>query len=124
MEASGAKQPSYVNRGDPVAQDWNVGTFGHDGTWNTLDLSGVVPAGCKAVTIWIMYMATAVANTLQFRTLGNTNAVNMASIKVPVAMGTHYAQLTLIPDSDGKVEAKGTAANWITLDIGISGWVP
>lgn len=122
MFASGSKGEQTVNRGDTTNPDWNAGTLTMDGNWNDLDLSSIVPAGAKSVTLIIMYMATSAANTLQIRTKGFAQAGNIQALKVPVIAQAGYVQRTVYPDSDGVIEYKATVANWITLDVTVNAW--
>lgn len=120
--AAGYLLHSFVDRGDPAAVDYITGDFTKDNTWYELDLSGVVPAGAKAVAITIVVFTTAVGSELSFRRAGNLRTINKATIMTQVANIFLANDLVIAVDSDRKIEYRASVATWVVINVSVKGW--
>jgi hypothetical protein len=96
--------PVYIDRGDPAALDFLIGDFPVTDNWTMLDLSGIAPAGAKAVSMQVVIRATSTGRVLQFRRHGNVNAMAKKSILTQVGGVYCHGDLTVGCDSDRKVD--------------------
>lgn len=105
----------YVDRGDPAGVDKIVGDFTLDGNWHDLDLSGIVPAGTKAVYLTVTLAAVA-GNYIYFRKNGNVNTANVLGISSVVLAAT-MGSFVVPCDSSRVIEYAGAAAALCNLVV-------
>jgi hypothetical protein len=115
---------SFVDRGDPAAVDWHAGTIGLiNSTWQTLDLSGVVPAAAAGnlVLFQINYQPVGVGHLFQMREKGNSNDKNVFAVQGIVANGGHSLGALVLCDSNREIEYYCTTGATQIL-VTIRGW--
>ncbi len=112
----------FHDRGDPAAVDWNLGDLTEDGAFHTLDMSGVVPAGAKAVCLAVDYTGSAVGARIRIKKEGQANAYNIAKVQTQVANVPFWADLIVICDADRKVEYEITSPQTTAVGITVKGW--
>lgn len=122
IEAQGYLLTSFVDRGDPAAYDFTKLTLTSDGTWHVMDLSAIVPAGAKAVTLRSDLWNADVGIHLRMRTLGNTNLYNVSSAITQVAGIIIYNDHIIPLDTDRKIEYIMPSTTWIAVNITVKGW--
>lgn len=120
--AQGYLTTSYVDRGDPAADDFTAIDFTRDGTWYTLDLSGIIPANVKAVSLSFITLSGLAGKRARFRTLGNANEFNISLVGIQVANMLIGHDLIIAPDADGKIEYKLDAGGWAIVTLNVKGW--
>lgn len=114
--------PGFVDRGDPVGFDFAVGDFITDGTWRDLDLSGIVPAGAKAVSLKVYVEDNLVGQSFLLRENGNTNPYNAPIILTQIANVPCGADLIVVCDSNRVVEYFASNTTWTALFLVVKCW--
>jgi len=117
---------AFHNRSDPSAYDFEVGDLTTDGTWqtgaNALDLSSIVDADAKAVSFFCRIQDGSIAQYLQLRESGNSNAYSVGSLRTQVADNYISADFIVPYNSDQKVEYRGSNTAFTAIDIVVKGW--
>jgi len=111
-----------VDRGDPDANDWEVGDFITDGTWRDLDCSAIVPAGARFINFKLVVTDDATQSGFRLRKNGNANAVAIFTVftqAVNVALCT-YSKVAC--DNDRIVEYMGDNLTFTTINLIVMGW--
>ena len=111
----------FVDRGDPAGSDWTQAGLTMDNAWHDLDMSGVVPAGTKAVLVRICTKSAGVGDYLQIRKKGNANALNVITCKTIVAAVQQWVDGTVFCNGDRKVQYLASVA-FTNILITIGGW--
>jgi hypothetical protein len=114
---------TIVDRGDPAAVDWNVGSFTTDATWRELDCSAIVPAGAKAIFFRLDLSDDAVGNGFHLRENGNSNAINFDGLITQVASIGQRGTIFSFCDGDRKVEYYGNNVAFIQIDLTVCAWI-
>lgn len=112
----------YNDRGDPAAFDFQVGDLTKDGAWHDLDLSGILPAGARAVHLRISIISVATGQVVKFRENGNANEINIARAKVVSNSFSMEYDIIVALDPAGVIEYWATNAAWAQIDICVAGW--
>ncbi len=113
----------YVDRGDPAANDFAVGDFTTDGTWNDLDLSGIIGTGVKLVHLRVSIEDGAANSGMYFRENGNSNAYNFSGGATAVAnVDNHIDDCFVMCDSNGVIEYLGSNLAFTRIDLVVRGW--
>lgn len=120
--AEGYIKTSFVDRGDPAAWDFIVGNFTRDAAWHDLDLSGIVPAGAKAVAVFGKITTDAVGSVFRLRKNGNANAFNLTELRTTVANVSASYDIITIPDANRVIEYYASVANWFDISLVVKGW--
>lgn len=121
MQVPGAGGGGYVDRGDPGTYDYSQATWSTTGAWTDQDLSGIVPAGAKAVLLRLELRDAAVGTVLKLRENGNSNDSNAAQRRILVADQNHLTDMVVACDSNRVIEYYLTAAfDWIRATV--AGW--
>ncbi len=113
---------AYVDRGDPATNDYGVGDLTTNGTWVDLDLSGIVPAGAKAVNLKLFVVDDAVSSTLQIRKNGNSNEVAGLAVSTQVSGVGIFGFGSISCDTNRVVEYNAANTTWTTIFITVLGW--
>jgi len=122
VQAQGYLQTSFVDRGDPAAADMRVGDFAKDGSWHTLDLSGIVPAGAKAIVFYLGIRCNYVDKKAYFRMFGNTYTYNYSAVRQTVGGVIMQQDLICPVDENRRIEYKIESSIWTTLTFTVKGW--
>lgn len=116
---------SYVDRGDPAAVDASIGSgLTADGTWRTLDLSSIVPAGAasKLVHLRCRILDNSTESMMQLRKVGNTNAINAAKVVTAITNDSIYLDAWVMLDSARAIEYN-IDSNMNNAEITVAGWM-
>lgn len=113
---------TYVDRGDPAGYDFQVGNFTTDGTPYSLDLSGIVPAGAKAVSITVIINDNAVDNNISFYENGNSNLFNRSLLIMQVANQKISYNLTVSCDANRVIGYLASNTTFARIDFVVCGW--
>lgn len=111
-----------VNRGDPADRDFDAGDFITDYTWRDLDLSAIVPAGAKAVSITGYVLDDVAYSTLEFREKGNTNIFNRIVGSTPAANVADYFNGRVWCDTNRVIQYRGKNVTFTGIGLTITGW--
>ena len=123
IEATGLDgRVNYVDRGDPSADDFTLTDFTTDGTWNDLDLSAIVPVNTVAVHLTCLIWDNAVNSILSFRENGNSNIVNISSLRTQVSGLPVPADLIVKLDADRIIEYLGSNLAFVGIITTVKGW--
>jgi hypothetical protein len=113
---------NFVDRGDPSAHDFAVGDLTTDGSWHDLDLSGIVPAGAKAVLLGVQVIDDTVNVGIGFRRHGNSYGINAGYFMEIVANGNLRGTLIVPCDSNRVIEYLANNNIFSTINITVMGW--
>lgn len=122
VQAQGYLTTSFVDRGDPAIEDFNSGDITDDDAWHDMDLSGIVPAGAKAVAISVSMLAVQTGLAFYLRRKGNANAFNVAVGYTQVAYLAKGLDLVVPLDGDRFIQYNAANGNWLVLDVTVKGW--
>lgn len=112
----------FVDRGDPAAYDKAKTDLTLNSTWQTLDLSSIVPAGAKAVLLKTQLQSAAAGDAIRYRQNGNSNEINTCgceSLRANVAR-TRLGIISI--DANRVLEYNADNIAWTTLNIVVRGW--
>lgn len=116
------KHVSFVDRGDPATVDFDVDDFFCDGAWKYLDLSGIVPAGAKAVLLTVSLQDNEVNTYVSFRNGDNSNVYSKSKLTVQVA-DIFIEQDVVVPvPTDRVISYKTTNTTITVLNVTVKGW--
>lgn len=116
------QQGFFVDRGDPVNDDFVVGDFVKDNNWHELDLSAIVPEHAHGVLFQFVYRNTLVDKGVSFRTKGNVNVRNLSTQRALVANIRHQGDFACPCDpTDRKLEYR-VDPNTDFLNFTVKGW--
>lgn len=112
----------FVHRGDPIAPDFDIGDFIQDRNWHSLNLSGIVPAGAKAVAIGVDLVCLQVNKHLNLRRAGQTFGVNISFTTIQVSSQGFTADVIVAVDENRCIEYMTGVADWTVITLWIKGW--
>ncbi|MCK5616901.1 hypothetical protein KAR91_84345 [Candidatus Pacearchaeota archaeon] len=112
----------FVDRGDPAAADFAIGDLTKDGAYHDLDLSGIVPAGAKSVSLSVIGVNAFVNKFASFRTDGNANEFNISLLAVTVALVLNAGDIVVPVTGTHIIEYNLTAGGWVFFAITVKGW--
>lgn len=115
---------SYVDRGDLAVPDFVVGDFVTDGTWRTLDLSGIVPAAAadKLVHFRLKIRDDQAQRLFELRRTAGPNVCNVVTCYIQAA--NYYRGLEAWVRMDGRtIQYKASSTVWSTIDLSVAGWM-
>ncbi len=113
---------TFVDRGDFNTYDWTQATLTTDGTWNDLDLSGIVPAGAKAVSINLLLADDVAGSHFSLRKNGNSNAFVQTPMYTQVGGILNGYTVTVACDANRVIEYYGANVAFATITIVVNGW--
>ncbi len=113
----------YVDRGNVAPNDYEVGDFTTDGTWNTLDISGIVPAGAMLVNCRVALRDDVIDNIFAIRTNGQSNGFNISVGRIMIADLDHEYSFWVAPDASRVVEYNASNVAWLKINVNIRGWI-
>jgi len=113
---------NYVDRGDPAGWDFRVGDFTTDQVWRDLDLSGIVPAGARAVNCSLSIQDNLTAKSVILRKNGNTSAYNTLTARTQVSNIINDQVGVVACDQNRKVEYWASLTTWTSIDLIVLGW--
>lgn len=121
-EAMKGQVSMFVDRGDPAAVDFVKTDLTRNGTWQTLDLSSIIPPAAKGVLLKARIQAAPVGNRIRFRKKGNTNEKNTLSYPTLAANIIHRPDGVCAVNSNSEIEYNADNITWTTLDLVVRGW--
>lgn len=114
--------PTFIDRGDPVAWDYQKGDFISNDAWHDLDLSAIVPEGAVAVALAVKATHLIAQKTFIFRKGGNVNWTNLAQGITQTADFIYFCDLIVACDADRKIQYYMTTGVWEELYVTVKGW--
>ncbi len=116
------KAHGFYDRGDPASVDYVKGDLVLDGTWQDLDLSGIIPVGAVAGLLHVTVEGNSATWSAIFRKKGNVNEINHAHIESFRANVERSRSLTVFLDSSRVCQYKADNVAWTTFSIAVVGW--
>lgn len=114
--------PRFVDRGDPSAYDLDLASMTADDSFHDWDVSGVVPAGAKAVVL-VVHLRGNDANLIgRFRKNGNTDTYAVVIGRTQAANVVMNYQVTVPCDTNRVIEYALSASGLDLCNITIIGW--
>lgn len=114
--------PCFIERGDPSGYDFMTGYFTIDAAWHEMDLSAIVPAGAKAVSMYAIVQTTTAARYIMFEKNGNVNHMMLATFRTQVANQSMTGDLICAVDEDRKIQYRIEVASWTLIFVNVKGW--
>lgn len=114
--------PHFHDRGDATDWDFEVGDLNTNGAYHDLDLSGIVPAGAKAVALYVYIADDAVNSYLWFRKNGNANSYNRSLLRIQVANVYYDTNIVVACDTNRVIEYLAANVTWVAISILVIGW--
>lgn len=119
--ASNTSNLGYHDRGDPANHDF-TNAWTEDNTWQDVDLSGIVPAGAKAVHFVCHAADNTVGALVSFKKKGNSaNDKALAYLRIQVAGVFNTCDLTVACDTNRFIQFRASEAI-DTCIVTIKGW--
>lgn len=118
----GCPHRCFIDRGDPANPDFLIGDLTDDFAWRDLDLSGIIPAGAKGVTLGCIIANSVINKNLMIRKNGNANTANAGYLNCQIANITKGGDITCPLDDNRKVEYRLTAGTWLFVSITVKEW--
>ena len=112
----------YVDRGDPLNYDFEIGNFTQDNAWHTLDLSSIIPLGAKLILFDFDFTNTSANRHIELRKNGQSNNKNHAEVHTRVAAQDDHAIMVVAPDGNRIIEYKISTAGWSVISTTVRGW--
>ena len=119
----GVAGANFVDRGNFANPDYLYTDLTIDAAWHDLDLSGIIPAGAKAVLVRIEMTKSSGTGYALFKTKGNANDGNASVPYQSVSGATVQWDCWFIPDGDGVVSYLIGTATYSILSLFIRGWL-
>lgn len=116
------KAPVFVDRGDPADYDYAKEDLTITGTWQDLDLSGIVPEKTKAVFILGHLEGPAVDWKISFRKKGNVNDIVHGGMETLRAGIQRHRSSIVALDDNRVIQYNADNENWTTLSLAVKGW--
>lgn len=114
--------PSFVDRGDPAAYDYDKDDLTKDGAWHDMDLSSIIPVGAKAVFIIGHLQGAGVDWHIKFRKKGNVNEIAHGGMETLRAGVERHRSSVIALDADRVIQYNVDNQAWTTLDLAVKGW--
>ena len=114
--------PTFIDRGDPAAKDFETGDFTADDNWHDLDLSGIVPEDATAIAATVLLFNIAVNKDVFFRKNGNVKTFNVSRFTTQVASVLISGDIIVAVDADRKIEYMLETGGWMTIHLTVKGW--
>ena len=115
-------RPSFVDRGDPAAWDFQTANFTTNGNWYDLNLASIVPAEAKAVLLRVAICDNLVGVDFYLRKNGNANVYNLSQLITQVANTYINFNFIVALDSNKVIEYKAYNTTWTGIYIVVQGW--
>lgn len=112
----------YRDRGTYSSFDFSQAELTTDGNWHTLDLSSIIDANAKAVSIRLKARSDIVGSKMRFRKTGTTMTGHTCEFRIQIAGLDNNAHFTIGVDTDGKLDYNITDVVWDDISMVIRGW--
>jgi len=122
VEAKGYLTTSFIDRGDPTVTDFLTGAFLMDGAPHDLDLSGIVPAGAKAVLLTLRVRDSTIGVSVRLRKNGNVNEINVMHIINQIANLSIVADGIVPLDENRIIEYRIPGPPLNLVELSVKGW--
>ena len=113
---------SFVDRGDPSVDDFNLLSFTTDKTWRDLDLSSIVPTGAKVVLLKALILDDAAGSYIFFRKNGNSNGIAAGGVYTQVANITTMTDINCACDTNRVIEYMALDTTFTAIYVSVKGW--
>lgn len=112
----------YVDRGDPAANDYDVGDLTTDATWRDIDLSGIVPSGAKAILMKTTLKSGGATDKIRYRLKGNVNEINACGCE-SLRANVGRTRLGIVSiDANRVMQYNADNIAWTALSFVVRGW--
>lgn len=114
--------PVYIDRGDSASIDFLKDDLTLDGSYQTLDLSNIVPAGASAIAFRITLRNASLPAVFRLVHPDHSIRINRGEYRVAVAnVSIHYDAMVGC-DANRNVTYWGSNVAWVYLSAIIKGW--
>lgn len=116
-------QTGYVLRGTRGnIPDFDLIDFTVDGLWHDLDLSGIAPAGAKAVNMKFRGGSNNIGDSFKWRAKGETHGLFTCFYRPQVA-GVDLGSLVALDIDTNRIgQYNVSGVGWYKLSINVTGW--
>lgn len=115
-----AGSTGLIDNGDLAAFSFTVGNFIADGSWHELDLSTKVPEGTYAVGLMVQVLDEVIDSAINFRTNGNSNAINVKRVSTQVINIQNEAHFIVFCDENRKIEYACSIDFFTAINVAIT----
>ncbi|MHC4867810.1 MAG: hypothetical protein ACYTEX_27380 [Planctomycetota bacterium] len=118
-----AKANEYVPRAGAAGCDWAKGDLVTDGTWNTLDLSAIIPTGTEAVILRVDVQDDSNAGSwIQLQKNKARYNGELAFVVAPVAGQQNQQQVIVQVKSDRTIRYRTNNTTFEVLSLVVQGY--
>lgn len=111
---------SFVDRGDPASPDFTEADLTLDGSWNSLDLSAIIPSDAVLVLVHGYMEDTVDTDNIHFREPGNSNTANAARLRA--GGGFQGVNDMLVVPSGQAISYNGSSGASPVIELTVGGW--
>jgi len=122
VQAQGYLTTGFVNRGDAAGYDFTLATLTADGVLHDLDLSGIIPAGTKAVLLQYSIRADDTDVNVNLKTKGFVNFYNATLLSTQTANVVMSGTVVIMPDENRKCSYWIEAGTFDLVALTVGGW--
>jgi hypothetical protein len=112
----------FVDRGDPQALDFTIGSFAFDATWRDFDLSLIVPAGARWIFLRIAFRSDEANAWVYFGLPDNSYNTGTSRYRTQVANITFDGQIICPCDTNRRIRYITKASNFDVFNLHVIGW--
>lgn len=113
---------TYVDRGNAVAPDWQLGDLVVDFAWHDLDCSAIVPLGATTAVFQMRILSNESNKNFFIKTKGYTGDFNLVVANTKGQFILEIAEGPIALGVDRIVEYMGTPPGLIVIVLTIRGW--
>lgn len=118
-----AKANEYVPRAGVAACDWVKGDLVTDGSWDTLDLSAIVPEGTEAIILRVDVQDDGNDGSwIQLQKDTAQNNSELIFVVAPVATQQNQQQVIVQVKSDRTIRYRTNDTTFEALSLVVQGW--
>ncbi len=112
-----------MSRGVIAAADFRLQDLTFDGSYYTLDLSGIVPIGTKFVCLGISVISTDIGNQVVIKEIGQAEYYGDWRFICSVGGQSHMSRQWFALNDDLEVTYACSIGAWVTLNISVVFWM-
>jgi hypothetical protein len=113
----------WQERSSASAVDYAIGDLEKNSAWHDLDLSSIVPAGAKAVRIFVQIKATEANDEFKIRKNGRSDEYIIDGLRTQAASVEKWGTLEIACDTSRVIEYWATNVElWTTINLTVVGW--
>jgi len=113
---------TWNERGEVSSADYDETTLLENGSYNALDISGIVGAGHRLVLLGVRCQTGTAGASVRLRTNGQVGYWNRSELVSPAANVAFGGDMWVYTDASGVIEYWFTNQGWLQAEFVIRGW--